>query len=245
MTAPARVRFADLLIAELTKIRTLPGARGALAVAVVANVALSVLAATDVVRLAGPNGSAPIGQFGTVMLSPAYACLSIAVFVGGGEYRGGQIRVSLVAAPQRARLAAAKLAAVLAVGVPAAIAVVVPGYLIRQAGSAPTRAAIDTAPRLIGAYLLLSLVGYGFALLARGVVLPIAVLAILPVLVSPVLRVASPRAVAFLPHESALSLLALSDGPAALGSSAGLAVLVAWAVVSVGAAWALFVRRDA
>jgi ABC-2 type transport system permease protein len=244
MTAPAAIRFVDLLAAELTKIRTLPATWVALAVAVVANALLGVLAATDVVRLAGSDGSAPIGQFGTLMMSPAYAFVSIAVFAGGSEYRGRQIRVSLTAVPRRTRLSAAKLAATLAVGLPAAVLVVVPGYLVQRAGHPPAGATIGDAARLVGVYLLLSLVGYGFAVLARSVVTPIAVLVILPVLVSPILRVAVPRVVEFLPHESALSFLAVFDQPAALCRSAGLAVLIAWTMVSVGAAWVLFVRRD-
>ncbi|MFC4059066.1 hypothetical protein ACFOWE_12210, partial [Planomonospora corallina] len=95
------------------------------------------------------------------------------------------------------------------------------------------------------ACLLLGLVAYGSATLARTAATPLAVLVVVPVLVSPLLRGPVPGVVRLLPYEAALSLLGAPRGPdLALDRPVGLLVVVAWAVVLVGAAWAVTVRRD-
>ncbi|MFC6022653.1 ABC transporter permease [Plantactinospora solaniradicis] len=236
-----------LLTAELTKIRTLPGAWIALASTVVANTVLGILAATDVVRVATAEGEVAVDQFGTLMLAPAYGFIAITVFAAGTEYRGGQLRVSLAAVPDRTRWFGSKLAVSAAVALVAAIPAVLPGLLVQHI-AAGDLASGRTATELLGlltGYLLLSLVGFGFAFLARGVVTPLAVLFILPVLVSTTLGGLFPQVVKFLPHEATLSLLGRADNPATtLGRPAGLLVLAGWALLFVGTAWALIVRRD-
>ncbi|MGV9379522.1 ABC transporter [Nonomuraea sp. NPDC003707] len=231
------IRLADLLRAELTKTRTLPATWVALGVASAANTVLGLLAATDSVRLAGPDGPVAIGQLGTLMVAPVYVFVAIAVFAAGSEYRAGQLRVSLAAVPGRHRLAAAKLAAVTAACLLAAGPAVLPGHLVQP---------VADPAALLTVYLLLSLIGYGFAVVARGVVAPLAVLFVTPVLISPALRGSMPDAVRLLPHEAALSLLGLPADPAtALNRTGGLLTLIAWAGLSVGAGWAALVRRDA
>ncbi|MEV4359232.1 hypothetical protein [Nonomuraea sp. NPDC049625] len=231
------IRLADLLRAELTKTRTLPATWVALGVASAANTVLGLLAATDSVRLAGPAGPVSIGQLGTLMVAPVYVFVAIAVFAAGSEYRAGQLRVTLAAVPGRHRLAAAKLAAVTAACLLAAGPAVLPGHLVQP---------VADPAALLTVYLLLSLIGYGFAVVARGVVTPLAVLFVTPVLISPALRGSMPDAVRLLPHEAALSLLGLPADPAtALDRTGGLLTLIAWAGLSVGAGWAALVRRDA
>ncbi|MBB5782967.1 ABC transporter [Nonomuraea jabiensis] len=231
------IRLADLLRAELTKTRTLPATWIALGVASAANTVLALLAATDAVRLAGQDGPVAIGQLGTLMVAPVYVFAAIAVFAAGSEYRAGQLRVSLAAVPDRHRLAAAKLAAVTAACLLAAGPAILPGHLVQP---------VADPASLLAVYLLLGLVGYGFAVVASGVVAPLAVLFVTPVLISPALRGSLPDVVRFLPHEAALSLLGLPADPAtALSRTGGLLTLVAWAGLSAGAGWAALVRRDA
>lgn len=243
-TAPIRAR--DVLAAELTKIRTLPATWCALALCGGADILLAILAATDAVRIAGAGGAVPIAQHGAVVLAPGYAFAAIAVFAAGSEYRGGQLRISLTAVPDRHRLFAAKL---LAGGllVVAAIPAVLPGRLIRLAAADPTDRGIDEAAgglaTLLTGYLLLSLIGYGFAFVARTVVVPLAVLVGTPVLISPILHRVLPGAADLLPHEAALALLDM-PADAALGRWQGLLVLTAWAATSLACAWAAVVRRD-
>ncbi len=240
------IRLTDLLLAELTKIRTLPATWIALAVTLAANTLLGLLAATDVVRVAGQQGQVTIDQLGTVMLAPVYAFAAVPVFAAGGEY-GGQLRVSLLSVPDRNRFFAAKLLAGAGVTVLAAVLVVLPGHLVRHAADGGRDAAGVIGGLLceVTAYLLLGLVGHGFAVLAKTVVTPLAVLFILPVLVSPMLGGILPGVVRLLPHEAALSFLGMPTGPAfALSRPAGLLVISAWAALFVGAAWVITARRD-
>ncbi|MEV6816267.1 hypothetical protein [Micromonospora sp. NPDC051296] len=236
-----------LLTAELTKIRTLPATWIALALTVVANTGLGILAATDAVRVATGDGEVAVGQLGTPMLAPVYVFIAIAVFAAGSEYQGGQLRVSLASVPDRTRWFCAKLTVSAAVALLAAIPAVLPGLLVQHGAAgdpAAGRAASDLLT-LLTAYLLLSLIGFGFAFLARGPVTPLAVLVILPLLVSTPLNGLFPQVTRFLPHEATLSLLSRAADPAtALGPGAGLLVLTGWALLFVGIAWALIVHRD-
>ncbi|GAA3959456.1 hypothetical protein [Actinoplanes auranticolor] len=236
MTGAAPIGFGDLLAAELIKIRTLPAIRIALAGTLLANGVLGILAATDAVRVAGPDGPVPITRLGGPLLAPVYVFVAIAVFAAGSEFRGGQVRVSLLAVPRRARLFAAKSTVCALVSVLAAVLVAVPF----------PHAATGTAfPALVTAYLLLALVGYGFAVIARTVVIPLAVLSAAALLVAPMLRGVLPDLVRYLPHDAALSLAGLPGGPEALGRAGGLLVLLSWAAACVAAAGLVFVRRDA
>lgn len=244
------IRLTDLLLAELTKIRTLPATWIALAVTLVANTLLGLLAATDVVRVAGQDGQVAIAQLGTVLLAPVYAFVAVPVFAAGREYHGGQLRVSLAAVPDRNRFFMAKLSASSGTAVLAAVPVVLPGYLFRHAaavadGDPGAGRAISGLLIEVTAYLLLGLVGYGFAVLAKTVVTPLAVLFILPVLVSPMLGGILPGVVRLLPHEATLSFLGMPAAPElALDRPTGLLAVSAWAALSVGTAWVLTGRRD-
>lgn len=237
--------------AEFTKLRTLPATWLALLGASTANILLGILATTDTVRVAGADGPVPIGQFGTLMVLPVYGFVAVAVLAAGTEYRGGQLRVSLLAVPDRHRLFTAKLVVTVAVALLAAIPAVLPGHLIRHAtaiaaGAPGIADAVGEFLALVAAYLLLSLIGYGLAISTRSVVIPMGVLVILPLLVSPVLQGAVPAAVRLLPHEATLSFLDLANlaDPAVLGRVGGAVTLTTWAALSLGAAWLTLTRRD-
>jgi ABC-2 type transport system permease protein len=252
-TAPASaraIRLADVVGAEVTKIRTLPATWIAFAIAVVANTLLGIVAATDVIHIAGQAGPVDITHFGMVMLAPAYAFIAIAVFAAGSEYRGGQLRLSLAAVPDRNRFLVAKLIAIAGVTVPAAAVALLPGFVIQHADAVSTGdlgmgpATVDFG-RLVIAYVLLSLVGSGFGLVAKTVVAPIAVLFAMPILISTTLGGTFPNVVRLLPHEATLGFLDIPTNLATgLGRGAGLLVLTTWAALFLGAGWALVSRRD-
>jgi ABC-2 type transport system permease protein len=227
MTAPAAIRFRDVAAAELTKTRTLPATWIALAIAAVADILLGVLASTSAVR------TAPSGLAGTLTMASVYAFAAIAVYAAGSEYRTGQYGLTAAAVPRRHRLYVAKLTGVVLV---AAGAVLLPGRLHDDPGGVVASFTVQV---------LVSLIGYGFAVLTRTVVTPLAALIALPVLVSPALHGLLPEVVRLLPHEAALSVLGRPADPAtALDHDGGLLTLLTWAVLSVGTAWATFARRD-
>ncbi len=247
VTAEPAAAWRSACAAELTKIRTLPAVWVALGLTVVANTVLGVLAATDAVRVASADGEVAVGELGTLMLAPVYLFIAIAVFAAGSEYRGGQLRVSLAAVPNRTRWFGAKLATSATVTLVAAVPAVLPGLLVQRGAAgdlASGRTGTDLLALLTG-YLLLSMVGFGFAVLARTFVTPLAVLFILPILVSTTLGGLFPKVIRLLPHEATLSMLGRAADPAtALNRGAGLLVITGWALLFVGTAWALAVRRD-
>jgi ABC-2 type transport system permease protein len=244
------IRFSDTLAAERVKITTLPATWIALVIAFGANTLLGVIAATDVVRIAGQDGSIPITRLGTLMLAPVYVFIAIAVFAAGSEYRGGQLRVSLAAVPDRYRLFAARLTVSAMLSLIASIPAVLPGYVLRhsaavRAGELGVRDVVVGLMTLVGVHLLLGLIGHGFAVITKTVITPLAVLFVTPVLISPAFQSTLPHVVKFLPHEAALSLLRMPVDPAtALDPVAALLLLAAWAAASVATAWAVFVRAD-
>ncbi len=232
------VRLRDLLAAEVIKVGTLPVAWIAPMAALAAETLLSLAAATDAVRVAGSDGEVAIAQLGTVLLAPAYVLLALPVLVAGSEYGGGRLRVSLAAVPDRHRFFAVKLLATAAMTALAAVAVMLAGQLAGPGGG-------GGFPARVTAGLLLGLIGFGFAVVARTAVTPLAVLVLLPLLVSTTLGGILPGFVRLLPHEAMLSFLGMPAGPGlALGRPAGLLVTVAWAALGVAAAWVATVRRD-
>jgi ABC-2 type transport system permease protein len=244
------IRFSDTLAAEWIKITTLPAPWIALTIAFSANTLLGIIATTDAVRIAGQGGPIPIARLGTPMLAPVYAFIAIAVFAAGSEYRGGQLRVSLAAVPDRNRLFAAKLTVSTALSLIASIPAVLPGYVLQHA-AAVRAGELRAGDVVVGflalpaAYLLLGLIGHGFAVIAKTVIAPLTVLLITPVLISPAFQSTLPHMVKFLPHEAALSLLRMPAAPAtALAPVTGLLILAAWAALSVATAWKVFVHRD-
>ncbi|APU15108.1 MULTISPECIES: hypothetical protein [Actinoalloteichus] len=244
------VRFTDVLSAEVTKIRTLPAPWIAVVVAFAANTLLGALAATDTMRFAGPDGQISIGQFGTLLLSPAYAFIAVAVFAAGSEYRSGQLGVSLAAVPNRTRLSAAKLSATAMICVLAAVPVTGPGYLLQHypdlvAGDLRAAQLLTGLGTVVGVYLLLSLIGYGLAVVVKSVVTPVAALFAIPILVSPMLQGALPDVVRLLPHEAALSILGNPTDPSsALDVGAASLTLSGWAAVFVLLSCWCLARRD-
>lgn len=229
--------MSGVMAAELTKLRTLPAFWFAAGAALVANTVLGALAASDVVRIGGRNGSVVIGRLGTLMLAPGYLLAAVAVLAAGSEYSGGQLRVSLLAVPARGRLFASKLSVAAAASLMGAVVVLLPGHLLQHGDAAQLLA-------LVTAYLLLGVVGFGLAVLTRTVVTPLALLFAAAVLIAPTLRTALPEVVRRLPHDAALSLVGMADDPGALTRLGGLSVLAAWSVVTLAVAASVYIRRD-
>ncbi|WP_426512848.1 hypothetical protein ACPPVO_20715 [Dactylosporangium sp. McL0621] len=90
-----------------------------------------------------------------------------------------------------------------------------------------TVALLSAALSLSARCLLLSLFALGLALLTRGVIWPLAFLAGVPILLTPILRAVIPTVEPYLPHEATAPVLA------------------GWAATALAAAWLTLVRRDA
>lgn len=235
---------AAALAAELVKLRTLVSPRVAVAVALAANLLLAVLARGDV-RLAGADGTTPLAQVGDLMLAPVWAFAGLGALAAGSEHTGGQLRVSLLAVPDRTRLVLAQLSAVTAASLAAAVVVVVPAYGVQRLGVGGDEQPALAVTSLVATYVLVSLVAASGAVLGRGAVVPLVVLVVTALLAAPMLRATLPTLVAVLPPDAALSAVGTPAGEAALGRAAGLAVLAGWAGALVVAALVTTARRDA
>ncbi|RSM65448.1 ABC transporter permease [Actinoplanes sp. ATCC 53533] len=170
--------------------------------------------------------------------------LVLGTIAAGSEYRGGQIRTSLVCVPSRLRLLAVKAGAVtLTVAVMSALSAVL---TLALAGALTGGA----GPRIAGVvvyWVLGALLAYGITLLTRSGVLPLTVLIVNTTAVSfsYLLTKVTPLA-AYLPDlAGARMYLHDMDTPGDLAPVTGGLVMAAWVAAVLGAAGYAFHRRDA
>lgn len=241
------IRQRDVLAAEVTKIITNPATILMLAITVAANLLLASIDASGVTFYTGSaQGPSSLSSFGIVMLVPIYAFLVLPVYAAASEYRGGQLRISLTATPDRGTFVLAKLAAMLGVVVVAAFVALVPARLvIGFADGLGAGELLLDAGAWIAVYLLMSLTAFGLAGILRSTIAPLGIMIALPIVVATGI-IQWPAGIRFLPDQASLSLLGtpgyevteLPPGIAAL-------VLTAWAVLLVAAYAFALIRRDA
>jgi len=245
--ASPKIRLRDAVAAETTKIVSNPVAVLMLAVTVALNTLLAVVDASGVTfYTAGAGEPSTLSSFGTLMLAPVYAFLVLPVSAAASEYRGGQLRVSLTAVPDRRTLVFAKLAAVTAAALVGAVVALAPARLVIGVsdGLGAGALALDLG-QWIAVYASMSLVAFGLAGLLRSSVTSLGILVTLPVVVATGV-VQWPAGLRFLPDQAALSLVGapafdvheIPPGAAALA-------LTVWALVSVAAYALSLTRRDA
>ncbi|MER5542610.1 ABC transporter permease [Streptomyces sp. NPDC002589] len=234
--------FAPVLHAEWIKIRTLPSLLGGLAGILLATTGFSALSA------AGADGSDPLySAFFGVSLGQI-AAIAFGTTAVAAEFRGGALRLTLSAVPDRRRWFAAKATAIalpaLAVGLLTGLATLLVGKAVLGADG-PTwgeglRGAVGCGLQLM----LMALFAAGLAALLRSGVATLSVLIPFVLIVSFVVGDLSGGVADFLPDRAGQVVLHSSwDG--ALGPWSGLAVTALWAAAALLAgAWRLD-RRDA
>lgn len=170
--------------------------------------------------------------------------LVLGTVAAGSEYRGRQIRMSLLCVPSRLRLLAAKTGAVaLTVAVTAAVSAVV---TLAVAGTLTGGA----WPRIAGVvvyWVLDALLAYGVTLLTRSGVLPLTVMIVNTTAVSftYLLTKVTPLA-AFLPDMAGAQMFIHDmNTPGELGPLTAGLVMAAWVAALLAVAGYVFHRRDA
>jgi ABC-type transport system involved in multi-copper enzyme maturation permease subunit len=241
------IRRRDVTAAEITKIVTNPVSVTMLAVTLAVNTLLALIEASGVTfYTGGAQGPSTLSSFGTLMLAPVYAFLVLPVHAAASEYRGGQLRTSLTATPDRRTLVLGKLGAVITAVLTAAVVVLTPARLIIgvSAGSGAGGLLLDLG-QWIAVYAFMSVTAFGLAGLLRSTITPLGILTTLPLVVATgVLQ--WPEALRLLPDQAGLSLVGtpayevheLPPGIAAL-------TLAVWAVASLAVYAVSLVRRDA
>lgn len=239
----SRRRFRQPLAAELTKLLTLR-ATWIISLATLALCIGIVLLSYSGISLAADERGLSTESIRALMLVPAYLFVGIAVFAAASEYRNGQIKISYSAVPKRMILYSAKLAGLLIVMVPLALLLSAIGLFAHGTDSNPLEF-VHGAAMSFFVLTLLSLVGFGLAIIARSAIVPLTTLWALAALVAPTLRASMPSVIQLLPHDLALQVLAIpTDVPSGVPQSAAILLLSAWAVASILVAGVLFARRD-
>ncbi|MER8032719.1 ABC transporter permease [Streptomyces bauhiniae] len=231
--------FVPVLHAEWIKIRTLRSLLGALGAVLVVTVAFSAVTAAQADR------SDPLyAVFFGVSLGQVAAVVFGALAVSG-EYRGGALRLTLAAVPDRTRWFAAKA---VAVALPVLAVGLATGLVTLAVGGATT--GVTWAERLRGVvgcalYLtLMALLAAGLAAVLRSGVGTLGVLIPFLLIVSFVVGDLASGAADYLPDRAGqLALHSAPEGP--LGPWTGLAVTALWAGAALGAGTWCVRRRDA
>ncbi|MDN3259218.1 ABC transporter permease [Streptomyces sp. CSDS2] len=234
--------FVPVLHAEWIKIRTLRSQLGALAAMLVATAAFSALAAADA------DDSDPLFSVFFGVSFGQIAAIAFGTTAVSSEFRGGALRLTLAAVPDRGRWFAAKATAIalpaLAVGLLTGFVTLLAGRAVLGA-SAPgwaegVRGAVGCGVHLT----LLALFAAGLAAVLRSGVATLSVLIPFLLIVSFVIGDLSGSIADFLPDRAGQVALHSSwDG--ALGPWSGLGVTALWTAAALAAgAWRVR-RRDA
>jgi ABC-2 type transport system permease protein len=262
--AAGRQRLGGVIQMEWIRLRTLRSTWWSAAVAVVMMVGLAVW-----IQYYIPGHWAHMSAAGRASFDPtenSFAGLAVAelaaavlgILVATGEYSSGMIRSTLVAVPRRGRVLAAKAAvtglATLVLGEVTAFAAFLAGQAMLHSPAPHAtlgQPGVLRAVLLGGLYLpLIALISLGVGLLVRRAAAGISIMVGL-IFVAPIVLLALPVSLAnsaarYLPPVIAEnSLTAVKTVPLSLSPWAGLAMLVLYAVVAVGAGGLLLARRDA
>lgn len=181
----------------------------------------------------------------------------LGVLVTAGEYSTGMVRSTLAAVPRRLPVLWSKavvygLVALVVGGVAVFAAFVFGSGIVSGTRAAMSLSDAGVARSLLGAALYLAMVGViGVALggllrsIAGGIAVLVAVLMLVPGLVSLLPDSWSGDINPYLPSNAGQAMFALHQAPQTLAPMAGFAVFLAWMIVALAAAALRLVRRDA
>jgi ABC-2 type transport system permease protein len=227
----------------------------------------AIAAAVSSGSIASPDGDADMGPFGgggslaIVLTGSTFGVLLIGVLgslAGAREYGSRMIAATVAAVPRRWQVVVAKTVALAGVVVPTALIGVLGAYGagmgILSANDAATVSLTDDGVLtsllgMAGYITAIALLGLGLGILLRNVAGSIGVVVggilILPNLAGALLPDSWDTILRFLPSSAASSFTEVAAaGTSVLSAGAGVAVLVAWVVVVLGAAVTTIHRRD-
>ncbi|MBL1082939.1 ABC transporter permease [Streptomyces actinomycinicus] len=236
--------FVPVLHAEWIKIRTLPSLRGALAAVLVTTVVFSALASADA---DGRGSDALFSVFSGISFGQV-AAIAFGTTAVASEFRGGALRLTLAAVPDRGRWFAAKATAIalptLAVGLLTGFVTLLVGRAV-LGGSAPgwaegVRGAVGCGLHLT----LMALFAAGLTVVLRSGVATLSVLIPFVLIVSFVIGDMSGGVADFLPDRAGQVALH-SDWDGTLGPGSGLLVTALWSAGALLAGGWTLRHRDA
>ena len=240
------------ITAELTKLRTLPVALGAIAAALLLPPALAVMMGLN---QAGSRSAAAINPDGQGFEAAGFGqplVILLAAVIVGSEYRNGLLRSTQLATPRRVRLLAAKV--IVIAGLTFTLAIVSTGLavMLRQAvlgddGIPPNEFTSGMWLNVLGVgvnWMLIALVSAALTVLARSALLPVIVLVPLVLGLGVALVTVLPW-LKYAPDLAGLQLISRYPGIGLLDPIPGGVVMAAWATALLLPAFIVFTRRDA
>jgi ABC-2 type transport system permease protein len=252
---------------EWIKIRSLRSTWIGMAAAAIVMIgfgAIAAAASTGSVSGSG-DGDGPFGGGGdplaTVLAGSTFAVLLIGVLAslgGAREYGSRMITATVAAVPRRGQVVVAKAVALAAVVLPTAMIAVLGSYGvgmgILSANDAATVSLTDsgvltTLLGMTGYLTAIALIGLGMGILLRSVAGSIGVVVggilILPSIAGALLPDSWDAILRYLPSSAAASFTEVEAASAStLAAGAGVAVLAAWVLATLGAAITVMHRRD-
>lgn len=260
---PAGSTLPRVVRAELIKLRSLRSTGYALAVAALSILAMATITAVGVVsgqeiETGGgdPSSGDPTGGALSGVNIAYFAVATLGVLTVTGEYASAMVRSTMVAVPRRSRLVVGKALAVASVTLPVTVVSTVVAFFAARAVLATADISVSfTAPGVAravlgaGLYLTgLAVLGTGFGWFLRSTAGALATLFAVLIVV-PTFGLLLPQDVAdrvlpYLPDNAGQAIMATTASSGQLAPWAGLAVFVAWIVVTVTGAALLVRRRD-
>ncbi|HEV2640004.1 MAG TPA: ABC transporter permease [Actinocrinis sp.] len=257
-------RFADLLRSEWTKIRTLRSTTWSLLTMVIVALGLNIAATSVYTAKFATLDAATQAQFKDntigLILQPGAQFGQVAVCVLGvllmaSEYSTGMIRASMLAAPRRTPVLAAKAAAFGALVFILAELVALPSFFIgsaitsKHASTSITDLSTIRAVLAFGVFMaLMGLISLAIGTLVRhpaaGISIVLALQFVVPGLISLIPGMLGKHLADAFPSNTDVIM---GTGPTEVGSLTplqGFCCLLGWAVVLLGAAWVSIKRRD-
>ena len=258
----ARVTQLRVVRSEWTKLRSVRSTRYALLAAVVVSIALGAIVSTVVVThwtQVDAQEKAHFDALGVSMVGMIFAQLAIGVLgvlVMSAEYSTGMIRSSFSAVPRRLPVLWAKAGVFAAVTLILMLPTAFVAFFVSQAILATQHLEIaltdpGVARAVIGASLYLTVLGVlslGLGTIVRNTAGGIAILAGMLFVVPPLMNVLPAswnHAISpYLPSNAGQQIATIVQQPHTLAPWTGFAVFCAYAVVVLGVAAVLLVRRD-
>ncbi|MFK0402307.1 ABC transporter permease [Microbacterium sp. NPDC090225] len=246
----ARIGFRHALRAEFTKTLTLRSIRATLVAALVVPAVLAFASGLTFDPVSGSRFSLESHGFETAGFGQPLVIL-LAALISGNEYLDGQLRTTLIATPKRGRVLAAKLVIVTVAGaaigwVAIGSAVLIEHAALGEYGLPLAQFTVGMGWNLLGVginYALIALIAAAVTVIARTVIVTLVVLVPL-VLGITISLVGTVPILKYLPDLAGIQLLMPYPGVGVLDPLLGGGVMMLWAVVLIGIAWALFRTRD-
>lgn len=241
-----KIKFIDILTAEITKILTHPTIVLCILTTLIINVGLAVLDASGLIFYTGADSTAAtISDFSSLMFAPIYAFLVFPVYAASSEYRGGQHRMTLVATPNRNNLMKAKIAAVSLTILGSILITIIPSRLITHifANTSINYLLFDLF-RWTAVYFFMALIAFGLAGITRSTIVPLSILIIIPIFIGTGI-IQWPEGLRFLPDQASMSLLGTPAYEVTeLPPLIALITLICWSILFLGSYWVIFNKSD-